>query len=93
VIDDPSWRRPSRCAGGDRPGAGELAPATLARLRRTLPAVRLQIAGIAGAVPAAIEDIARRLARLPFTLIELNPVIVNAGGAIAVDALAFEEDP
>jgi hypothetical protein len=43
-------------------------------------------------VPAAIEDIAARLAALPFALIELNPVIVHRDGAIAVDALAVEED-
>jgi acetyl-CoA synthetase len=43
-------------------------------------------------VPAAIEDIAARLAALPFALIELNPVIVHRDGAIAVDALALEED-
>jgi acetyl-CoA synthetase len=43
-------------------------------------------------VPAAIEDIARKLQALPFALIELNPVIVHRDGAIAVDALALEED-
>src|SRR4051812_46185818 len=43
-------------------------------------------------VPRAIEDIAAKLAELPFALIELNPVIVHQDGAIAVDALALEED-
>jgi acyl-CoA synthetase (NDP forming) len=43
-------------------------------------------------VPAVIEDIAAKLAELPFALIELNPVIVHHDGAIAVDALALEED-
>jgi len=43
-------------------------------------------------VPAVIEDIAAKLAELPFALIELNPVIVHRDGAIAVDALALEED-
>ena len=43
-------------------------------------------------VPPAIADIAAKLAQLPFALIELNPVIVHRDGAIAVDALALEED-
>jgi acetate---CoA ligase (ADP-forming) len=43
-------------------------------------------------VPAPIRDIATRLQELPFALIELNPVIVHRDGAIAVDALALEED-
>jgi acetyl-CoA synthetase len=43
--------------------------------------------------PEPIRDIAERLAQLPFALIELNPVIVHRDGAIAVDALALEEDP
>jgi acyl-CoA synthetase (NDP forming) len=43
-------------------------------------------------VPAPIRDIATKLQELPFALIELNPVIVHQGGAIAVDALALEED-
>jgi acetate---CoA ligase (ADP-forming) len=46
----------------------------------------------ATAVPAAVRDIAAKLAELPFALIELNPVIVHRDGAIAVDALALEED-
>jgi acetyl-CoA synthetase len=43
-------------------------------------------------VPDAVRDIATKLAELPFALIELNPVIVHRDGAIAVDALALEED-
>jgi hypothetical protein len=43
-------------------------------------------------VPQSIEAIAAKLAELPFALIELNPVIVHHDGAIAVDALALEED-
>ena len=43
-------------------------------------------------VPPAIEEIAAKLAELPFALIELNPVIVHPDGAVAVDALALEED-
>jgi acyl-CoA synthetase (NDP forming) len=43
-------------------------------------------------IPAPIRDIAAKLAELPFALIELNPVIVHRDGAIAVDALALEED-
>ena len=43
-------------------------------------------------VPEAIRDIAEKLQELPFALIELNPVIVHQDGAIAVDALALEED-
>ena len=43
-------------------------------------------------IPASIRDIATKLAELPFALIELNPVIVHRDGAIAVDALALEED-
>ena len=46
----------------------------------------------ATAVPDAVRDIATKLAELPFALIELNPVIVHQDGAIAVDALALEED-
>jgi acyl-CoA synthetase (NDP forming) len=43
-------------------------------------------------VPDAVREIAARLAELPFALIELNPVIVHRDGAIAVDALALEEE-
>jgi acyl-CoA synthetase (NDP forming) len=38
-----------------------------------------------------VADIAMRLQELPGALIELNPVIVNAQGAVAVDALCDEE--
>ncbi|MDA0185420.1 acetate--CoA ligase family protein [Solirubrobacter phytolaccae] len=38
-----------------------------------------------------VADIALALQRLPLALIELNPVIVHADGAVAVDALADEE--
>ncbi|MBE2315491.1 acetate--CoA ligase family protein [Solirubrobacter sp. CPCC 204708] len=38
-----------------------------------------------------VADIAHTLQQLPLALIELNPVIVTADGAVAVDALADEE--
>jgi acetyl-CoA synthetase len=45
-------------------------------------------------VDPRIADLAHKLAALPnLALIELNPVIVNAHGAVAVDALAYEEEP
>ncbi len=40
-----------------------------------------------------VAEIARALEQLPLALIELNPVIVTAEGAVAVDALADEEAP
>jgi hypothetical protein len=40
-----------------------------------------------------VADIALALQRLPLALIELNPVIVTADGAVVVDALADEEAP
>jgi acetate---CoA ligase (ADP-forming) len=42
--------------------------------------------------PPALAGIVRALAELPLALIELNPVIVHDGGAIAVDALALDEE-
>jgi succinyl-CoA synthetase beta subunit len=42
-------------------------------------------------LPPAVADIALGLAATDFVLVELNPVIVHAHGAVAVDALADEE--
>ena len=41
--------------------------------------------------PDAVATLATKLAELPLALIELNPVIVRAHGAVAVDALADQE--
>jgi acyl-CoA synthetase (NDP forming) len=45
----------------------------------------------AGRLPPAVADVALKLAATDFVLVELNPVIVHAHGAVAVDALADEE--
>jgi acetyl-CoA synthetase len=42
-------------------------------------------------LPAAIAELALALVASDFVLVELNPVIVHAHGAVAVDALADEE--
>jgi acetyl-CoA synthetase len=45
-------------------------------------------------VDPRVADLARKLEQIPgLALIELNPVIVNTHGAVAVDALAYEEEP
>jgi acetyl-CoA synthetase len=59
-------------------------PVTEARVKQALAAL---------AVPRsdAVARLAVKLAELPLALIELNPVIVRANGAVAVDALADQE--
>jgi hypothetical protein len=42
-------------------------------------------------LPTAVAELALQLAATDFVLVELNPVIVHAHGAVAVDALADEE--
>ena len=42
-------------------------------------------------IDSRVAEIALRLQELDVALIELNPVIVNADGAVAVDALCDEE--
>jgi acetyl-CoA synthetase len=42
-------------------------------------------------LPPAVAELALKLAATDFVLVELNPVIVHAHGAVAVDALADEE--
>ena len=42
-------------------------------------------------LPGAVAEPALKLAATDFVLVELNPVIVHAHGAVAVDALADEE--
>jgi len=60
-------------------------PATEARIAEALKTLRTPID------PQPIAGIAQTLQTLPLALIELNPVIVSADTAVAVDALAQEE--
>ncbi len=60
-------------------------PASEARIAEALATLRTPIA------PQPIARLAQTLQTLPLALIELNPVIVSADTAVAVDALAQEE--
>ena len=76
-------RRPHRAArhGRDRPAARHATRGSTTRcetLGRRSP-------------PTPIATLAIKLAELPLALIELNPVIVHAHSAVAVDALADQE--
>jgi succinyl-CoA synthetase beta subunit len=59
-------------------------PITHARVNAALRAIGVD-------APDAVATLATKLAELPLALIELNPVIVRAQSAVAVDALADQE--
>ena len=59
-------------------------PVTPARVKHALHTLGLD-------APDAVATLATKLAELPLALIELNPVIVRAHSAVAVDALADQE--
>ena len=59
-------------------------PVTPARVKQALHSLGLD-------APDAVATLATKLAELPLALIELNPVIVRAHSAVAVDALADQE--
>ena len=59
-------------------------PVTETRVKRALQSLGLD-------APDALATLATKLAELPLALIELNPVIVRAHSAVAVDALADQE--
>ncbi len=65
-------------------------PATTPQVEAALRGLR-GAAALAGLDVAAAARLATQLAATDFVLIELNPVIVHARGAVAVDALADEE--
>jgi hypothetical protein len=65
-------------------------PVTEAQVEAALYGLR-GAAVLHGLDVAAAARLAVALARTGFVLIELNPVIVHARGAVAVDALADEE--
>jgi acyl-CoA synthetase (NDP forming) len=65
-------------------------PVTAAQVHTALQGLR-GAATLAGLDPAAAARLAVALSRTDFVLMELNPVIVHARGAVAVDALADEE--
>jgi acetyl-CoA synthetase len=65
-------------------------PVTEAQVEAALRGLR-GAAALAGLDVAAPARLAVALTRTGFVLIELNPVIVHARGAVAVDALADEE--
>ncbi len=59
-------------------------PVTPTRVKQALQSLGLD-------APDAVANLATKLAELPLALIELNPVIVRAHSAVAVDALADQE--
>ena len=90
------WRRPGRsCSSRSAATAScpcsSSASAASTPSSSTAPTIQPLPRDARTAGPIA-EHRGARSRELPFALIELNPVIVHRDGAIAVDALALEED-